>query len=69
MSADSNNGAAKLKAIRALWVTAHNQTGDLEGIAAEFFFALGDLLEGHPPEELNLRNIDAQSFMKELRDD
>lgn len=57
----------KLKAIRALWITAHNQTSELEPIATEFFFAIGDLLEGESPENVNLRLIDKKDFLKELR--
>ena len=57
----------KLKAIRALWITAHNQTTDLEPVATEFFFAIGDLLEGQHPDGLNLRHIVKADFLKELR--
>lgn len=59
----------KLKAIRALYITAHNQTGELEPVALEFFFMVGDLLEGHPPDTLPLKKIMREDFLKELRDD
>ena len=59
----------KLRAIRALYITAYNRTGELEPIAVEFFFAVGDLLEGHPPESLPVKKIDKSDFLKELRDD
>lgn len=60
---------AKLKAIRALWITAHNQTSELEPLATEFFFVIGDLLEGEAPENLKLLHIPKEDFLKELRDE
>jgi len=69
VSEEPRGPAAKLKAIRALWLTGHNQTDEIEPIALEFFFALGELLEGHPPEQLALSKIDRNNFLKELRDE
>lgn len=59
----------KLKAIRALYITAHNQTLEVEPLAVEFFFAIGDLLEGELPDNLKLLHIPKKDFLKELRDE
>lgn len=59
----------KLKAVRALWITAHNQTSELEPLATEFFLLLGDLLEGELPENLKMLRIPKEDFLKELRDE
>jgi hypothetical protein len=59
----------KLKAIRALYITAHNETGELEPLALEFYFAIGDLLEGESPDNLKLLHIPKKDFLKELRDE
>ena len=70
MSDESTGGLReKLQAIRALWLTAHNDTGELEPVATEFFFAIGELLEGAPPDTLKLKHITRGDFLKELRDD
>jgi hypothetical protein len=58
----------KLRMIRALHITAYNTPNPLEKTAIEFFYALGDILEGQPAEELKLNNIAKDEFLKEFHD-
>lgn len=59
----------KLDAIRVLWFTAHNSSSDGQKLYAEFYHAVGDLLEGRQVEELELKNIDRADFLRELKHD
>jgi chaperonin cofactor prefoldin len=59
----------KLKAIRALYVTAHNSSMEVQQIAAEFYYAVGDLLEGQKVEELKLPKINREEFLREFNDE
>lgn len=59
----------KLNAIRALHITAHNSPLDMQKTAVEFYYAVGDLLEGLQAEELELKNIERDEFLKELHHD
>lgn len=58
----------KLKAIRALWVTAHNTPQSIEKMEREFLFLVGELLEGIPVERLTFNNIDRAAFIREFSD-
>jgi hypothetical protein len=59
----------KLKAIRALYVTAHNSSVDGQKIYSEFYHAIGDLIEGRRVEELQLHNIKREEFLREFKDE
>lgn len=58
----------KLKMIRALHMTSYNSTVPVEQQAAEFYYAVGDILEGQKPADLNLKVINKEEFLKELSD-
>ena len=58
-----------LAAIDALWLSIHNRPEPIEKFTTEFYFAVGDLREGVRPEDLSLKQIDKDLFLKELRDD
>lgn len=58
----------KLKRIRALHVTAYNVSVAVEKTSVEFFYAVGDILEGQLPAQLNLQVISRTEFLKELED-
>lgn len=58
----------KLKAIRALHITAYNSKLPVAETAPELYYALGDVLEGVRPEELTLNKISREEFLKELTD-
>jgi hypothetical protein len=56
----------KLKIIRALHVVSYNMRRETNDFAVEYYFAIGDILEGVKPEELNLRVINKEEFLREL---
>lgn len=58
----------KLKAIRALWMTAHNTPQSVTRMEREFMFLVGELLEGVPVENLQLVNISKKAFLREFSD-
>jgi hypothetical protein len=58
----------KLKRIRALHVTAYSAHVPVEKTSVEFFYCVGDVLEGLKPEELKLSLINRSEFLKELED-
>jgi hypothetical protein len=54
-----NDVAGRLRDIRALWHAVHNDPHKtVEQLAAEFYFAVGDVLEGRPLSALTLHKID-----------
>jgi hypothetical protein len=51
--------ASRLKNVRALWFTVQNDPRySIEDVAAEFYFAVGELLEGKGLSAITLRSID-----------
>jgi hypothetical protein len=58
----------KLKMIRALHMASYNMTCPVDKMAVEFYYAIGDVLEGTKPEDLNLKVINKDAFLKELID-
>lgn len=58
----------KLKMIRALHMVTYNSTLTVEQMSVEFYYAIGDILEGQKPSELNLKRIDREEFIREVTD-
>jgi hypothetical protein len=60
----------KLKAIRALWIGGHTTPVPVEKTAQEFYWAVGDLLEGAPLDKVvaGLKHIDGQEVLHEVKD-
>lgn len=58
----------KLKAIRALWITAHNTPQTIEKMEREFLFLVGEIVEGTPVEKLTMSNINRDAFIREFND-
>jgi len=58
----------KLKAIRALWVTAHNTPQAVEKMEREFLFLVGEIVEGTVVEKLHMTNISKDAFLREFHD-
>lgn len=58
----------KLRAIRSLHMVSYTGKEPVEKVAVEFYYAIGDILEGQQPKELNLRTIDKEEFLKEMTD-
>ena len=59
----------KLRAIRALHMVTYTSTTPIDKLAVEFYYAIGDILEGQQPKELNLKVVDREGFLKEILDD
>lgn len=56
----------KLRIIRALYFVAYNSDESLFPQSVELFHTLGEVLEGVPPDELSLHQIDKQALLEEL---
>lgn len=52
----------KLRAIRALYIVTYNDSRSIIPLAVELWHLLGDVLEGTPLSELNLRVINREDF-------
>ena len=56
--------AGRLSDIRALWHAVHNDPHkSVEDLAAEFYFAVGDILEGRPLKSLTFQKIDRERVL------
>jgi hypothetical protein len=55
-----------VQAIRALYMTAYNSEKSLLLCSTELFHLLGDILEGVPPERLQMVQIDKSEVLAEL---
>ena len=54
----ANEMVARLAVIRALWFAVHNDPGkSIDDLAREFYFAVGEALEGRPLTSIALTNI------------
>ena len=58
----------KLRLIRAIHITAYNMKLPVETMAVEFFYVLGDVLEGQKASDLNLKLISKDDVLRELDD-
>lgn len=58
----------KLRAIRSLHMVSYTATTPVEKVAVEFYYAIGDILEGQQAKELNLKMINKEEFLKEMDD-
>ena len=59
----------KLRMIRALHMVSYTAMTPVEKVAVEFYYAIGDILEGQSAKELSLKMIDKTEFLKEVIDD
>lgn len=58
----------KLRAIRSLHMVSYTGSAPVEKVAVEFYYAIGDILEGQTAKELNLKAINKEEFLKEMLD-
>lgn len=58
----------KVRAIRALWITAHNTPQSIEKMEREFLFLVGEIIEGTAVEKLVMNNISREAFLREFYD-
>lgn len=57
----ANDVAGRLRDIRALWHAVHNDPHkSVEDLAAEFYFAVGDVLEGRTLKNVTLHKINRE---------
>jgi hypothetical protein len=50
--------ASRYRDIKAAWLAVHNDpTRSVDSLAAEFFFMVGDIMEGRPLRTLKFTNI------------
>lgn len=55
----ANDVAGRLRDIRAVWFAVQNDPNKtVADVAAEFYYAVGEILEGRTLRSLSLRNID-----------
>ena len=59
----------RLANIRQLWFAVNNDPEwSVKDVAAEFFFAVGELLEGKSIEQLDLQRIDKANVLRHLKE-
>ena len=57
----ANDVIGRLRDIRAVWCAVQNDPNKTIGdVAAEFYFVVGEILEGRTLRSLSLRNIDRE---------
>ena len=57
----AQDAAGRLARVRALWSAVQNDPKTtVENVSAEFYFAVGELLEGKSLESITLRAIDRE---------
>lgn len=57
--------ASRLRDIRALWFAVHNDPKhSVTELAPEYYYAVGEILEGRPVRSLNLRKIDRERVLQ-----
>jgi hypothetical protein len=55
--------------IRALWFAVNNDPAlPVDALAAEFFFAVGDVFEGKPLEDIEMHKIDKARVLRHARE-
>lgn len=61
--------ATRLRDIRALWFAVHNDPNHSVGdLAAEYYYAVGEILEGRPVRALTLRQIDRDRVLQHVEE-
>ena len=60
----ANDVAGRLRDIRAVWFAVQNDPNKtITDVAAEFYYAVGEILEGRTLRSLTLRNIDRERVL------
>ena len=65
---NTTTDAEKVRILRALYVLVYNSEESIIPLTAEIFHILGDILEGTSAEELPLRYIKKDRFLKTYMD-
>lgn len=65
----ANDMAGRLRDIRALWVAVQTDpTKTVADVATEFYFAVGEILEGRTLRSLTLRTIDRERVIAHVEE-
>lgn len=65
----ANDVAGRLRDIRAVWFAVHNDPNKtVTDVAAEFYYAVGEILEGRTLRALSLRNIDRERVLAHVEE-
>lgn len=65
----SEDVAIRLRDIRALWLAAHNDDNHtIAEQSAEFYYAVGDILEGRSVHSLDLQKIDRKRVLQHMEE-
>lgn len=62
----TTSDADKLRMLRTLYMMVYNAEDSLIPLSVELFHVLGDVLEGIPPEDLQLHRVNKDTFLREL---
>lgn len=62
----TTSDADKLRMLRTLYMMVYNAEDSLIPMSVELFHVLGDVLEGIPPEDLQLHRVSKDTFLREL---
>jgi len=55
--------------VRALWLAVHNDPNlAIEEVGAEFYYAVGELLEGKSMEQVKMYKIDRARVLRHVRE-
>lgn len=65
----ANNVAGRLRNVRALWLAVQNDPlSSVADVATEFYYAIGEVLEGRELSALSLRLIDRKRMMLHIEE-
>ena len=62
----TTSDAEKIRLLRTLYMMVYNAEDSLIPMSVELFHVLGDVLEGVPPEDLQLYRVSKTTFLQEL---
>jgi hypothetical protein len=62
----TTSDADKLRMLRILYMMVYNAEDSLIPMSVELFHVLGEVLEGIPPDDLQLHRVDKDTFLREL---
>jgi hypothetical protein len=62
----TTSDADKIRMLRTLYMMVYNAEASLIPMSVELFHVLGDVLEGIPPDDLQLHRVDKETFLREL---
>ena len=63
----TQDNVRRLSTVRTLWSCYFNSEVDIKRWSEEFYYAVGDVLEGTPPKDLKIQQINKEAFLNELK--